>query len=311
MCWGSPWSCSLGTGLPHQRRAPLAAQFGRPGGDVMEKREELSMYFYVALCICPDCFALNSVAGNLTGMWGVSSGISPVTQGRGWQKNIVYDKSSAVENSFGSWAKGRLLRSTVKKSAQAATQNVLLLWLRELEVCGSGKSGLSDLLVRKFLFLKYYFGEKEMVWSRERVALVQLMSSIVSRLYKKHVVNMWSHTFIKHFKGNKPLFMRFGLVPADVWGCQRSNVCFIFVCSDGKMVALHRVILEGKGRRHRDGNEPLREGKQPGCCFWWQWCHLKCFEAWAGFHWSSQWFTPFSAEKAVKQEWITFCTIWK
>lgn len=33
-----------------------------------EKRGQFSSYFYVALCICSDCFALNSVAGNLTGM---------------------------------------------------------------------------------------------------------------------------------------------------------------------------------------------------------------------------------------------------
>lgn len=51
-----------------QRRAPCAPKPGRPGGDVGEKREELSVYFYGALCICPDCFTLNSVAGNLTGM---------------------------------------------------------------------------------------------------------------------------------------------------------------------------------------------------------------------------------------------------
>lgn len=54
-------------------------------------------------------------------------------QGRGWRKNGVNDKSSAVENSFRSWAKGRLLRSVLKKSVRAAKQNVLLLELQELE----------------------------------------------------------------------------------------------------------------------------------------------------------------------------------
>lgn len=71
MLRGSPWSCSLGTGLPHresQRRAPSAPKPGRPGDDVGKKREEVSLSFYGALCICPDGFALNSVAGNLTGM---------------------------------------------------------------------------------------------------------------------------------------------------------------------------------------------------------------------------------------------------
>lgn len=62
----------------------------------------------------------------------MSSGIPPVKWGG--RKNIVCDKSSAVENSFSSRAKAQLLRSIVKKSsARAARQNVLLLWRQELE----------------------------------------------------------------------------------------------------------------------------------------------------------------------------------
>lgn len=176
LCWeGALWSCSLGTGLPHQesqKRVPLGAELGKPGGDVREKREEFSTYFYVALCICPGCFALNSVVGNLTGMWGVSSGISPAKQGREWQKNIVYDKSSAVENSFGSWAKGRLLRSIMRKFAWAASQNVLLLWLQKLEVWERWREWAFQIdWSGSFCFRKIVFGKKKwgggQGWGRE------------------------------------------------------------------------------------------------------------------------------------------------
>lgn len=30
---------------------------------MMEKKEEFSAYFYIVLCTCPYCFALNSVGG--------------------------------------------------------------------------------------------------------------------------------------------------------------------------------------------------------------------------------------------------------
>jgi len=50
---------------------------------------------------------------------------------------MLSDESSAVENYCSSQAKGRLLKSIVKKSsARAARQNVLLLWLQELEAGG-------------------------------------------------------------------------------------------------------------------------------------------------------------------------------
>lgn len=164
-----PGSCSLGTGLPHQdsqRKAPLAAKLGRPEGDVREKREELSMCFYVALCICPDCFALNSVAGNLTGMWGVSSGISPQWNREEGGRKILSMTSlqlwkTALAHGPREGSSGTLWRNLHKLQAAPVAPGA-----------GGGKDGLfSSIDQEVFCFWKIVFGKKK--WGEAgRVALV-------------------------------------------------------------------------------------------------------------------------------------------
>lgn len=142
-----------------QHRGPFGARLGRPGCDMMEKKEEFSAYFYIVLCTCPYCFALNSVGGVFMWVWGVISGILAVKQVR---ECTVY----CMENSFSSWAKWRLLSSIVKKSsARAARQNVLLLWLQELEA-GERWHELAFQMFWGFFFSKRLFWRERSGGSR-------------------------------------------------------------------------------------------------------------------------------------------------
>lgn len=83
------------------------------------------MCFYVALCVCPDCFALNITAGKSYRQHEVSAVASPQgNKAEGGRKILSVTSLQLWKNSFGSWAKGRLPGSMVRKSAQAARQRL-------------------------------------------------------------------------------------------------------------------------------------------------------------------------------------------